>query len=142
MRNSFTQLSRDVTSKIALTNPSFSAPPEVSVSDQTLGQQSSPLPPVAAVGHHREFQVQGGVDREPPMTVHPPPSGESLARGSVVGGPVQAHPVVLEVSALPSGQVQRQVTFDSASSPVGSEEVEDDDDDADSVVVTSVDPPV
>ena len=128
-----------MTSKISLTNPSFAAPPEVSVSDWTFGQQLSLLPPVATVGHHREFQVQGGVDREPLMTAHPPLSGESLARGSVVGEPVQAHPVVPEVSAHPSGQAQRRVTFDSASSPVGSEEVEDDDNDTDSVVATSVD---
>ena len=40
------------------------------------------------------------------MIVHPPPSGESLARGSVVDEPVQASPVVPEVSAPPSGQAQ------------------------------------
>ena len=88
LRNSFNQLSQGVTAKIDLSNPSFAAPPEVSVSDWTLGQQPSLLAPVATVGHHGEFQVQGGVDLESPMTVHPPPSGESLVRGSVLGEPV------------------------------------------------------
>ena len=64
-----------------------------------LGQQSSPHPPVATVGHHREFQVQGGVDREPPMTIQPPPSGESVARGSVLGEQVQVSPCRPEFSA-------------------------------------------
>ena len=72
LRTSFNQLSQDVTAKIASNNASFTVPPEVSVADRPLGQQPSPLPTVATVGHHREFQVQGGVDREPPMTIHPP----------------------------------------------------------------------
>ena len=60
------------------------------------------------------------------MTVHPHPSCELLARGSVLGESVQTPPVP-KVSAPPSGQAQRHVTFDAALSPVGSEEVEDDD---------------
>ena len=73
LRTSFNQLSQDVTAKVAFNHASFAAPPEVSVADRPLGQQASPHPPVATVGHNREFQVQGGVDREPPMTVHPLP---------------------------------------------------------------------
>ena len=71
------------------------------------------------------------------MPVLPTSSCESLGRGRAVGEPMQAPLVVPEVSAPPSGQTQRRVTFDSASSTVGSEEVEDDDDD--SVVATHVD---
>ena len=126
-----------MTAKIAFNHASFAAPLEVSVADRPLGQQPFPHPPVATVGHHREFQVQGGVNREPPMTLHPPLSGESVARASVLGEQVQASPCVPEFSAPPSGTAQRRVTFDSASSPVGSEEVEDDD--ADSVAASAVD---
>ena len=52
---------------------------------------------------------------------------------------MQISPGHPEFSAPPSGSAQRQVTFDSASSPVGSEEVEDDDDDADSVTASAAD---
>ena len=134
LRTSFNQLSQDVTAKIASNHASFAAPPEVSVADRTIGHQLSPLPPVATVGHHREFQVQGGVDREPQMTIHPPPSGESVARGSMLGEQVQVSPGHPEFSAPPSGSAQRQVTFDSAS-----DEEEDDDDDADSVTASVAD---
>ena len=109
--SSFNQISQDVTANVASNSASFTAPPEVSVADRTLGHQPSPHPPVATVGHHQEFQVQGGVDREPPMTVF---------------------------SAPPSGSAQRQVTFDSALSPVGSEEMEDDNYDTDSVTASAV----
>ena len=139
LHTSLNQLSQDVTAKIASYNASFTAPPEVTVTDWPLGQQPSPDPPVATVGHHREFQVQGGIDWEPPMTTNPPPSGESVARGSVLGEQVQVSPCRPEFSATPLGSAQRQVTFDSASSPVGSEEVEDDDDDTDSVTASTVD---
>ena len=100
---SFNQLSQDVAARIASNNASFTAPQEVSIADRPLSQQPSPHPPVATVGHHREFQVQGGVDREPPMTIHPHPSGESIARGSVLGEQVQVSPCHPEFSALPSG---------------------------------------
>ena len=73
-----------------------------------------PSPPVATVGHHRECEVQGGVDREPPRTMHSPPSGEPIVRGSMLGEQVQISPGHLEFSAPPSGSAQRQVTFDSA----------------------------
>ena len=73
------------------------------------------------------------------MTLHLPPSGESVARGGVLGEQVQVSPCCPEFSAPLSGSAQRQVTFDSALSPVGSEEVEDDDDDADSVTASAVD---
>ena len=43
------------------------------------------------------------------------------------------------VFCTPSGSAQQWVTFDSASSHVASEEVEDDDDDADSVTASAVD---
>ena len=56
----------------------------------------------------------------------------------MLGEQVQASPCRPEFSAPPSGSAQQRVTFDSASSPVGSEEVEDDDDDADSVVASAV----
>ena len=134
---SFNQLCQDVTAKIASNNASFTAPLEVSVADRPLGQQSSPHLPVATVGHHQEFQVQGGVDQEPPMTMHPPPNGESVARGSVLGEQVQVSLCRPEFSAPPSGSAQQRVTFDSTSSHVGSEEVEDDD--ADSVTALAVD---
>ena len=65
---------------------------EVSVADRPLGQQLSSHPPVATVSYHREFQVQGGVDQVPKVTIHPPPSGESVAKGSVLGEQVQASP--------------------------------------------------
>ena len=52
---------------------------------------------------------------------------------------VQVSPCRPEFSAPPSGFAQRQVTFDSASSPVGPEEVEDDDDGADSVTASAAD---
>ena len=57
----------------------------------------------------------------------------------MLGEQVQASLCRPEFSAPPSGSAQLRVTFDSASSPVGSEEVEDDDDDADSVVASAVD---
>ena len=139
LRTSFNQRSQDVTTKIASNNASLTAPPEVSVTYRPLGQQPSPHPPVATVGHHREFQVQGGVDREPSMTIQPPPSGESVARGSVLGEQVQVSQCRLEFSAPPSGSAQQQVTFDSAASHVRSEEVEDDEDDADSITASAVD---
>ena len=62
----------------------------------------------------------------------------SLARGSVLGEQVQVSPCRPEFSAPPSGSAQLRVTFDSALSPVGLEEVEDDDD-ADSVTASTVD---
>ena len=139
LRTSFNQLSQDITAKIASNHASFAAPPEVSVADWTLSHQPSPLPPVATVGQHREFQVQGGVDWEPLMTTHPLPSGESIARGSMLGEQVQISPGHLEFSAPTSGSAQRQVTFDLASSRVGSKEVEDDDNDADSVTASAAD---
>ena len=73
------------------------------------------------------------------MIVHLPPSGESVARGSELGEQVQASLCRREFSAPPSGSAQQWATFDSASSPVGLEEVEDDDDDADSVAASAVD---
>ena len=99
LRNSFNQLSKDVTARISVTHPSFTAPPEVSVPDRTPSQDPSPHPPVATVGHHREFQVQGGGDREPQTPVLLTSIGESLDRGRAVREPVQAPPVVLVVSA-------------------------------------------
>ena len=57
----------------------------------------------------------------------------------MLGEQVQASSCVPEVSAPPSGTAQRRVAFDSASSPVGSEEVEDDEADADSVAASAVD---
>ena len=57
----------------------------------------------------------------------------------MLGEQVQLSPCRLEFSALPSDSAQWQVTFNSASSPVGSEEVEDDDDDADSVTASAAD---
>ena len=57
----------------------------------------------------------------------------------MLGEPVQAPLDVPEVSAPPSGQAQRRVTFDSALSPVGLEEVEDDDDDVGSIAASAVD---
>ena len=111
LNTSFHQLLRMLLLQIASNNASFTAPPEVSVADQPLGHHPSPHPPVATVGYHREFQVQGGVDQEPPMTSHPTSSGEFIARGSVLGEQVQVSPCRLEFSAPPSGTVQRQVTL-------------------------------
>ena len=65
--------------------------PEVSV-DDWLGHLPSSLPPVATVGLLREFQVQGGVDREPPMIIHSSPCGGSVARGGMLGEQVQLSP--------------------------------------------------
>ena len=57
----------------------------------------------------------------------------------MLGEQVQVSLCYPEFSAPPSCSAQRQITFDSVSSPVGSEEVEDDDDDADSVTASAVD---
>ena len=48
------------------------------------------------------------------MIMHSPPSGESVARGGMLGEQVQLSPGHPEFSAPPSGSAQRQVTFDSA----------------------------
>ena len=48
------------------------------------------------------------------MTIHSAPSGESVARGSMLGEQVQISPGHPEFSAPPSGSAQRQVTVDSA----------------------------
>ena len=48
------------------------------------------------------------------MTIHSPPSGESVARGSMLGEQVQISPDHPEFSSPPSGSAQRQVTSDSA----------------------------
>ena len=48
------------------------------------------------------------------MTYIPPPSSESVDRGSVLGEQVQVSPCCLEFSAPPSGSAKRQLTFDSA----------------------------
>ena len=48
------------------------------------------------------------------MIMHSPPSGESVARGGMIGERVQLSPGHPEFSAPPSGSAQRQVTFDSA----------------------------
>ena len=45
------------------------------------------------------------------MAIHSPPSGESVARGSMLGELVQVSP---EFSAPRSGSAKRQVTSDAA----------------------------
>ena len=56
-----------------------------------------------------------------------------------MGEQVQVSPCPPEFSAPPSGSAQRQITFDSASSHVGSKELEDDDNADDSVTASAVD---
>ena len=47
------------------------------------------------------------------MTIHSPPSSDSVARGSMLGEQVQVSPGHPEFSAPPSSSAQRQVTSDS-----------------------------
>ena len=47
------------------------------------------------------------------MTMHSPPSGESVARGSMLGEQVQISPGHPEFSAPPSGSAQRHLTLPS-----------------------------